>query len=117
MIRASSGPWRRNNVVIHGTDGAIVVAVRPVEVETFTSAALGAADEMVQVEQTQIDLYKSKVLDRVRFRFSTPEAAETWFENGRVPGYGDKTPLQMVAAGHAARLIEAINAIEAGVHA
>lgn len=72
--------------------------------------------EIAEIEKTQVSLYRDMIIERVANRFSTREAAERWFAEGRIPGYGEKTPRQMVEQGKAARVIEAINAIEAGVH-
>ena len=76
-----------------------------------------AKSELRRVEDQQIELYKGMVIERVEHRFSTRAAAEKWFAEGHIPGYGDQTPQQLVAKGHVARVIEAINSIEAGVYA
>lgn len=66
--------------------------------------------------QKRLALYRPMVIARVRDRFTSEAEALTWFETGTVPGYG-KSPRELVLAGHAAWVIEAIDAIEAGVHA
>jgi hypothetical protein len=65
----------------------------------------------------QLQLYKTLVMDRVADRFAEPEAAEEWFATGSLPGYGDRTPEQLVRDGHVDRVIEAVDAANAGVYA
>ncbi len=68
------------------------------------------------VEERQIALYRDRVLRRVQKRFESTAAAERWFVEGKLPGYSE-TPQELVRAGLGADVIEAINAIEAGVYA
>jgi len=71
---------------------------------------------LLSVEAVQLALYKPMILDRVARRFSTRDAAVAWFEAGTVTGF-DRSPAALVRAGLGAQVIEAVNAIEAGVHA
>lgn len=64
----------------------------------------------------RLKLYKPMVIDHVRDRFETEAAAEEWFDKGTVPGF-DKSARQLVLAGRVGWVLEAIDAINAGVHA
>jgi hypothetical protein len=76
------------------------------------------ATSLTAIEERQFRLYKPMVIDRVKSRFASLADAEAWFASGEVPGFGpEMTPAKLVKRGLGAQVIEAINAIEAGVHA
>lgn len=129
-------PVGLDDLVLLGTFGEIEDSVRPVkalidkiEEIKIQRVAGGEADlgghrdvvsntqaELQKVEQEQLGLYRDVVLERVEKRFTSKEAAAIWFDTGNVPGFNSSAD-QMVRKGLAAQVIEAINAIEAGVYA
>lgn len=85
---------------------------------TRTRLAGIEATSLTAIEDRQFRLYKPLVIERVKNRFASIADAEAWFANGQVPGFGPEvTPEKLVKRGLGAQVIEAINAIEAGVHA
>lgn len=58
----------------------------------------------------------TRVLKVLRHRFSTTEDARHWMESGKVPGYGDRSAMDLIAEGHADWVCEVIEALDAGVH-
>lgn len=86
------------------------------------AARLEAATDWIRTREARfalrrIQLHKATVLDRVANRFTSRSAVEEWFSQGRIPGFGDATPREIVARGEINRILRAIDAIEAGVHA
>jgi len=73
--------------------------------------------ELQELFSRRVALHKELLLQRVEGRFPDHEAFERWYQSGRIPGYGDKTPALMVEEGRVARLIEVLDAVEAGVYA
>ena len=73
-------------------------------------------ENLKKLGDKQVELYKPLVMNRVADRFADPQGAEEWFATGRVPGFGNKTPEQLVRAGHADWVIEAVDAANAGVY-
>lgn len=78
---------------------------------------LAAEKSLSAAAEKQIKLYKPIVLERVANRFKDLGEAEDWFDSGRISGYGDLSPADLVRQGHADWVVEAIDAINAGVFA
>ena len=78
---------------------------------------LAAEKSLSAAAEKQIELYKPIVLERVANRFKDLGEAEDWFDSGRISGYGDLSPADLVRKGHADWVVEAIDAINAGVFA
>ncbi|GEM_PF-2563970 len=58
-----------------------------------------------------------RVLDYVRHRLSTSEAARLWIIKGSLPGYDEKTPIDLISEDREECIYDVLPAIEAGVHA
>lgn len=78
---------------------------------------LAAEKSLSAVAEKQIELYKPIVIERVASRFKVPEEAEHWFNSGRISGYGELSPADLVRRGHVDSVVRAIDAINAGVFA
>ncbi|MFT3691156.1 MbcA/ParS/Xre antitoxin family protein [Paenirhodobacter sp.] len=58
-----------------------------------------------------------EILNRVEPRFGSPLIAYAWYRSEPLAGFGGLTAMQLVRDGHAADVMEYIDAVEAGVHA
>lgn len=58
-----------------------------------------------------------EILNKVEPRFGSALIAYAWFRSEPLPGLGGRTAMQLVRAGHADRVLDFIDAVDAGVHA
>ncbi|UFS68225.1 MbcA/ParS/Xre antitoxin family protein (plasmid) [Paracoccus denitrificans] len=58
-----------------------------------------------------------EILNRVEPRFGSSLIAYAWYRSEPLAGFGGLTAMQLVRDGHAADVMEYIDAVEAGVHA
>lgn len=59
---------------------------------------------------------KAHVLNRLAKRFRSSEDAQKWYRGYHIPGFGNKTPSQIVRSGHVEALLRYIDGMDAGVH-
>ena len=58
-----------------------------------------------------------EILNRVEPRFGSPLIAYAWYRSEPLAGFGGLTAMQLVRDGHAADVMDYIDAVEAGIHA
>lgn len=58
-----------------------------------------------------------ELLEAVRPRFESAEAALAWYQFEPLPGFGGRTAMQLVDAGHASEVLEFLAAVDAGIYA
>lgn len=79
--------------------------------------ALMRADR-VQSPRTQKRLREMvEILNRVEPRFGSALIAYAWYRSEPLPGFGGLTAMQLVRDGHAAEVMDYLDAVEAGIHA
>lgn len=79
--------------------------------------ALMRADR-VQSPKTQKRLREMiEILNRVEPRFGSALIAYAWYRSEPLAGFGGLTAMQLVRDGHAAEVMDYIDAVDAGVHA
>lgn len=52
----------------------------------------------------------------IRFSNASPREALNWMRTQKLPGYDNKTALELIAVGRADAVMAALSAVEAGVH-
>ncbi|RJL05533.1 DUF2384 domain-containing protein [Paracoccus aestuarii] len=58
-----------------------------------------------------------EILNRVEPRFGSSLIAYAWYRSEPLAGFGGLTAMQLVRDGHAADVMDYIDAVEAGIHA
>ncbi|MYJ72436.1 MAG: DUF2384 domain-containing protein [Rhodospirillaceae bacterium] len=58
-----------------------------------------------------------EIVNRVEPRFGSALIAYAWFRSEPLPGFGGQTAMQLVRAGQADRVLDYIDAVDAGVYA
>lgn len=58
-----------------------------------------------------------EILEAVRPRFESAEAALSWYQSEPLPGFGGRTAMQLVDEGYASEVLEFIAAVDAGIYA
>ena len=58
-----------------------------------------------------------EILNRVEPRFGSALIAYAWYRSEPLAGFGGLTAMQLVREGHAADVLEYIDAVDAGIHA
>lgn len=58
-----------------------------------------------------------EILNKAEPRFGAPLLACAWYRSAPLPGFDGWTAMQLVRAGRADEVLEAIDAVDAGVHA
>ena len=58
-----------------------------------------------------------EVLNKVEPRFGSALLAYAWYRSEPLPGFDGRTAMQLVREGRASDVLDAIDAVDAGVHA
>lgn len=59
----------------------------------------------------------AEIVNRVEPRFDSALIAYAWFCSEPLPGFGGRTAMQIVRAGQADRVLDYLDAVDAGVYA
>lgn len=102
--------------------GRIAEVLRTTKDEVARTVGLGRDAVMrpdrVASAKTQKRLREMvEILNRVEPRFGSSLIAYAWYRSEPLAGLGGLTAMQLVRDGHAADVMEYIDAVEAGVHA
>lgn len=58
----------------------------------------------------------AEVLDKLTPRFGSPLIAYAWYRSKPLPGFGGRTAMQVVQEGKAQRVLNYVDALDAGVY-
>ncbi|SEO37510.1 Protein of unknown function [Paracoccus alcaliphilus] len=102
--------------------GRIAETLRTTKDEVARTVGLGRDAVMrpdrVASAKTQKRLREMvEILNRVEPRFGSSLIAYAWYRSEPLAGFGGLTAMQLVRDGHAADVMDYIDAVEAGVHA
>ncbi len=106
----------------HFSPNRIAEGLRTTKGETAVTLGLGkdafSRTARVREEKTQTRLREMlDILKRVEPQVGSPLAAYAWFRSESLPGFGGRTPDQLVRAGETAKLHAHLDRIEAGGYA
>lgn len=74
--------------------------------------------DRIRSDRTQRRLREMlEILNKAEPRFGAPLLAYAWYRSAPLPGFDGWTAMQLVRAGRADEVLEAIDAVDAGVHA
>jgi len=95
---------------------------KPAKEEVARTGGLGRnaliRADRVQSPKTQKRLREMvEILNRVEPRFGSALIAYAWYRSEPLAGFGGLTAMQLVRDGHAADVMDYIDAVDAGVHA
>ncbi|MFN8682408.1 MbcA/ParS/Xre antitoxin family protein [Paracoccus sp. P2] len=101
--------------------GRIAEALRTTKDEVARTVGLGRDAVMrpdrVASAKTQKRLREMvEILNRVEPRFGSSLIAYAWYRSEPLAGFGGLTAMQLVRDGHAADVMDYIDAVEAGIH-
>lgn len=102
--------------------GRIAKVLRTTKDEVARTVGLGRdavmRPERVASPKTQKRLREMvEILNRVEPRFGSQLIAYAWYRSEPLAGFGGLTAMQLVRDGHAADVMDYIDAVEAGIHA
>lgn len=100
----------------------IAQALRTTNDEIARTAGLGkdAVQRKARIgsDKTQRRLREMvEVLNKVEPRFGSALLAYAWYRSEPLPGFDGRTAMQLVREGQASDVLDAIDAVDAGVHA
>lgn len=100
----------------------IAQALRTTSDEIARTAGLGkdAVQRKARIgsDKTQRRLREMvEVLNKVEPRFGSALLAYAWYRSEPLPGFDGRTAMQLVREGRASDVLDAIDAVDAGVHA
>ena len=79
---------------------------------------VAAGDDRLSSPRTQRGLREMvEIVNKVEPRFGSTLIAYAWFRSEPLPGFGGRTAMQLVRAGQADRVLDYIDAVDAGVYA
>ncbi len=102
--------------------GRIAEALRTTRDEVARTVGLGRDAVMrpdrISSAKTQKRLREMvEIINRVEPRFGSSLVAYAWYRSEPLAGFAGLTAMQLVRDGHAAEVMDYIDAVEAGVHA
>lgn len=102
--------------------GRIAEVLRTTKDEVAQTVGLGRdavmRPERVASAKTQKRLRQMvEILNRVEPRFGSALLAYAWYRSEPLAGFAGLTAMQLVREGHAADVMDYIDAVEAGIHA
>lgn len=102
--------------------GRIAEVLRTTKDEVARTVGLGRdaimRPDRVASARTQKRLREMvEILNRVEPRFGSSLIAYAWYRSEPLAGFGGLTAMQLVRDGHAADVMDYIDAVEAGIHA
>ena len=100
----------------------IAAILRTTSDEVASSVGLGKdavqRRDRVGSDRTQRKLREMvEVLNKVEPRFGSSLIAYAWYRSEPLAGFGGLTAMQLVREGHAADVLEYVDAVDAGIHA
>lgn len=104
------------------TPARIATALRTTRTEVAETIGLGRdavmrPDRIASARVQKRLREMAEILVRVEPRFGSALVAYAWYRATPLPGFGGLTAMQLVRDGHAAEVMNYIDAVEAGVHA
>ena len=100
----------------------IAAALRTTSEDLARTAGLGRdavqRKDRIPSPRTQRRLREMvEIVNKVEPRFGSALIAYAWFRSEPLPGFGGRTAMQLLRAGHADWVLDHIDAVAAGIHA